>query len=163
MFRKLAALVALSVALPAVALARDPAVAAQRDAAHELRKEDRAVDHLERRWSRAVEKQNAEKLARLDADIHEVSLSELARLRAAGVKTVPEPPRWPDQPLKVLPSKHPRLDQHRDRMVELRALSAHDSQRPADLERTTVLLGQLSDDVHVRREHADHRLDALKG
>ncbi|MCA9492364.1 MAG: hypothetical protein KC621_20670 [Myxococcales bacterium] len=162
MFRKLTALIVLTATLPATALARDPAVAEQRAETKELRKEDRQVDRLIRKWSKAADKGKVAKLDRLDEDIHELSLSELARLRQAGVKTVPEPPRWADQPLKVR-DPHPKMEQLRDAMVELRQLSVSDGTSRRELNRTEALLGSLSANVDGRLQTAERRLDALKG
>lgn len=163
MFRKLTALLVLTATLPAAALASDPAVAEQRAETRELRKEDRQVGHLIHKWSKAADKGKVSKLERLDEDIHELSLAELARMRQAGVKTIPEPPRWADQPLKVLPPAHPKMERLRDDMVELRDLSASDGTSHRELNRTERLLGSLSENVAGRLEVAERRLDALKG
>ncbi|MCB9699365.1 MAG: hypothetical protein H6738_21465 [Alphaproteobacteria bacterium] len=162
MFRELTALILLTAALPTAALARDPAVAEQRTETRELRKEDRQVDRLIRKWSKAADKGKVSKLDRLDEDIHELTVAELSRLRQAGVRTVPAPPRWADQPQKVR-DPHPRMEQLRDQMVELRELSASDGTSRRELNRTEALLGSLSANVDGRLETAERRLDALKG
>ncbi len=160
MFQKLVPLLILSAALPSLALARDPAVAEQRDATKDARQHAREVERLARKWTRAAEKGKADKVAELDPEVRALANTELARLRGLGVATKPDAP-VPGQPGKHHPYERPGMERLRDDLVELRGLVAGRTE-PGEVDRAALLLDRVAASAEARREVAERALDRVK-
>lgn len=167
MLKHLAATALLALALPLVtadAHAADPEVKEARQEMKEAKRYHKDVDRLVRKWEKAADKEKDEKLARYDAELHDLYRDELTRLRDLGVPTrKPEPkPINPDFPEKVkpIPVVHPKMESLRDDLVALRDL---DGSGPKALEKKARLLGDVNANIAERYERAELRLLKAKG
>lgn len=172
MLRTLTALALALAALPLLATeahAMDAELKAEKLEVKEAKKYDKEVEKLVGKWQKAAEKDQAEKMAKVDADLLQITRDELARLRELGVKTrAPAPvapnPDFPDK-IPVVAPEHPKMEALRDRLVELRDLQERFDRGTAkrkDVERKSALLDKLAESVDERYQRKLSRYEQDK-
>ena len=162
MFRTLAALVVLSLA-PSVALAAEPSLDERKAEWKALDRYSKDVEKLVRGWEKAAERERADDLAELDAQLLSVGRVELERLRAFGIE--PRVSLVERQPGKVPPAEHPRMQTLFEDLVALEELQARfddGTAKPRHLREKLERLARVSENLTERAERAERRYELAR-
>jgi hypothetical protein len=126
------------------------------------------LDRLAKKWDRVVERDNETKLAKIDADIIEITRAELSRLRGLEVPTKAPRPYTPSME-ELMPEGPPELREKmeglRDDLVALRDMQpvfdSGDATR-GDIKAKRGLLSSVGTNVSERAERKEERFRELR-